>query len=107
MAFEQAESHRVNGVASRGEQRLARAKASAADGGDSGGEPVQPAPEKGYVNSNGPAVAPPAPEDVKEMIAAGNQIATKPYRYGGGHGRWEDSGYDCSGSVSYAFMRRC
>ena len=27
---------------------------------------------------------------------------TKPYRYGGGHGRWEDSGYDCSGAVSYA-----
>jgi hypothetical protein len=25
-----------------------------------------------------------------------------PYRYGGGHGRWEDGGYDCSGSVSYA-----
>ena len=36
------------------------------------------------------------------MIAAGNRIATKPYRYGGGHGRWIDSGYDCSGSVSYA-----
>jgi len=26
----------------------------------------------------------------------------KPYRYGGGHAKWEDSGYDCSGSVSYA-----
>jgi hypothetical protein len=25
-----------------------------------------------------------------------------PYRYGGGHGRWKDTGYDCSGSVSYA-----
>ena len=25
-----------------------------------------------------------------------------PYKYGGGHGQWEDSGYDCSGSVSYA-----
>jgi peptidoglycan hydrolase-like protein with peptidoglycan-binding domain len=103
MAFEQAESHRVNGVASRGEQRLARAKASAADGGDSGGEPVQPAPEKGYVNSNGLAVAPSsAPEEVQEIIAAGNRIATKPYKYGGGHGRWNDTGYDCSGSVSYA-----
>ena len=32
----------------------------------------------------------------------GNEIATKPYRYGGGHGRWRDSGYDCSGSVSFA-----
>ncbi|MGB2711583.1 MAG: hypothetical protein WBC33_08695, partial [Conexibacter sp.] len=39
---------------------------------------------------------------VKAVIAAGNRIATKPYRYGGGHGRWEDAGYDCSGSVSYA-----
>ncbi len=33
---------------------------------------------------------------------AANRIADKPYKYGGGHGRWEDSGYDCSGSVSYA-----
>jgi hypothetical protein len=23
-------------------------------------------------------------------------------RYGGGHGRWRDTGYDCSGSVSFA-----
>jgi peptidoglycan hydrolase-like protein with peptidoglycan-binding domain len=36
------------------------------------------------------------------VIAAANAIATKPYRYGGGHGSWTDSGYDCSGSVSYA-----
>jgi hypothetical protein len=43
-----------------------------------------------------------APEEVKQVIAAGNAIAHTPYRYGGGHGRWEDSGYDCSGSVSYA-----
>ena len=42
-----------------------------------------------------------APEEVKQIIAAGNAIATKPYKYGGGHGRWRDSGYDCSGSVSY------
>ena len=36
------------------------------------------------------------------MIAAANAIATKPYEYGGGHGSFTDSGYDCSGSVSYA-----
>ena len=35
------------------------------------------------------------------MIAAGNRIANKPYKYGGGHGRWNDTGYDCSGSISY------
>ena len=36
------------------------------------------------------------------MIAAANKIVGKPYKYGGGHGEWEDSGYDCSGSESYA-----
>jgi hypothetical protein len=36
------------------------------------------------------------------MIAAANRITRKPYRYGGGHGNFEDSGYDCSGAVSYA-----
>ncbi len=38
---------------------------------------------------------------VRRMITAANQIATKPYVYGGGHGSWKSSGYDCSGSVSY------
>ena len=33
---------------------------------------------------------------------AGNRIATMPYKYGGGHGRYHDTGYDCSGSVSFA-----
>lgn len=36
------------------------------------------------------------------MIAAANRIRKKPYRWGGGHGRWKDKGYDCSGAVSYA-----
>ena len=44
-----------------------------------------------------------APQQVKDIIAAGNAIASKPYKYGGGHGRWKDTGYDCSGSMSYAF----
>jgi peptidoglycan hydrolase-like protein with peptidoglycan-binding domain len=39
---------------------------------------------------------------VRRVVAAANRIARKPYKYGGGHARWEDSGYDCSGSVSYA-----
>lgn len=41
------------------------------------------------------------PGRVRRAIAAAARIANKPYRYGGGHGRWNDSGYDCSGSVSY------
>jgi hypothetical protein len=36
------------------------------------------------------------------VIAAANRIAGKPYVYGGGHGSFDSTGYDCSGSVSYA-----
>ena len=43
-----------------------------------------------------------APQVVKNIIAAANRIATRPYVYGGGHASWNSSGYDCSGSVSYA-----
>jgi peptidoglycan hydrolase-like protein with peptidoglycan-binding domain len=39
---------------------------------------------------------------VARVIAAANEIATRPYVYGGGHGSFQSSGYDCSGSVSYA-----
>jgi hypothetical protein len=48
--------------------------------------------------------APPesAPAPVKAAIAAANRIHSRPYIYGGGHGRWWDAGYDCSGAVSYA-----
>ena len=59
--------------------------------------------EKAVLTEDGLAIPPAsAPQVVKDVIEAGNRIASKPYRYGGGHGRWEDSGYDCSGSVSYA-----
>jgi peptidoglycan hydrolase-like protein with peptidoglycan-binding domain len=39
---------------------------------------------------------------VARVIAAADEIATRPYVYGGGHGSFESEGYDCSGSVSYA-----
>jgi putative peptidoglycan binding protein len=39
---------------------------------------------------------------VWRVISAGSRIASKPYKYGGGHGTYHDSGYDCSGSVSFA-----
>ncbi len=55
------------------------------------------------VNTAG-MVQPPAgaPAAVAQVIAAGNAIATLPYIYGGGHASFQASGYDCSGSVSYA-----
>jgi hypothetical protein len=57
----------------------------------------------GWVEGNGFARAPVnAPPAIKRVIQAGNQIARSPYLWGGGHGAWQDKGYDCSGSVSYA-----
>nr|MBA3747659.1 hypothetical protein [Solirubrobacterales bacterium] len=43
-----------------------------------------------------------APTPVRQIIEAGNSIARAPYLWGGGHGKWLDKGYDCSGSISYA-----
>jgi len=52
---------------------------------------------------DGTAIAPDnAPDVVKRVIMAGNEIAKFPYKWGGGHGAWRDNGYDCSGSVSFA-----
>jgi hypothetical protein len=51
----------------------------------------------------GQAAAPKkAPVAVKRAIWAANQLRSKPYRYGGGHKSFEDRGYDCSGTISYA-----
>ena len=55
---------------------------------------------------NGIALPPiEAPSAVREIIEAGNYIARTPYLWGGGHGKWLDKGYDCSGSISYALAR--
>src|SRR3712207_1916966 len=52
---------------------------------------------------HGTAAAPAdAPPQVQAAIFAANKLLDKPYKYGGGHARVEDSGYDCSGTVSYA-----
>ena len=53
--------------------------------------------------SSGLAAAPAnAPAEVKSIIASANEIARLPYKWGGGHATWRDSGYDCSGSTTYA-----
>ena len=58
---------------------------------------------KAQVLGNGIALPPlEAPTAVKAIFEAGNTIARSPYKWGGGHGKWQDNGYDCSGSVSYA-----
>jgi hypothetical protein len=63
--------------------------------------PVGP-PGRAKLRKDGTAVAPAdAPPAIQQAIAAGNAIHTYPYRWGGGHRSFYDSGYDCSGSVSY------
>ena len=96
----------MNGRVSRGDARKLR---SQVEQGvrvyESAPEPTASAPagEKATLGADGLAVAPAsAPQEVKDAIAAANRIVGKPYKYGGGHGRWEDSGYDCSGAMSYA-----
>jgi cell wall-associated NlpC family hydrolase len=54
------------------------------------------------LRKDGTAVAPAnAPPAVQNAIAAGNAIRTMPYRWGGGHRSFSDTGYDCSGAISY------
>lgn len=54
------------------------------------------------INPDGTATAPAnAPTAVQAMVAAANQIIDTSYCVGGGHGTWQSSCYDCSGSVSY------
>ena len=43
-----------------------------------------------------------APDPIRQMISAANQIVGQPYVWGGGHASFQSKGYDCSGAVSYA-----
>jgi hypothetical protein len=77
---------------------LAAVDADAATGGFSS---VPPA--KAAMNTDRRTVTAPAgaPEEVVDAIVAANRITRMPYKWGGGHGHWTDTGYDCSGTVSY------
>ncbi len=62
------------------------------------------APNQATLTPGGLAIAPlDAPAVVQAVINAGNEIARLPYIWGGGHLTYEDTGYDCSGSISYVF----
>jgi peptidoglycan hydrolase-like protein with peptidoglycan-binding domain len=104
--FETDQQRETDGVIDAADIDLLRSLVDGEDG-VAPATPTQPAQvtpgDKATVGADGLAIAPAnAPDQVKQIIAAGNEIAKKPYHYGGGHGKWQDSGYDCSGSVSYA-----
>jgi peptidoglycan hydrolase-like protein with peptidoglycan-binding domain len=97
IAFEKANHLKANGVVTYHQAMVLRqleAKAETTSTGPTG---------KIRIGSNGEAIAPKnAPAVVVKLIAAANRIIDKPYIYAGGHASWNASGYDCSGSVSYA-----
>lgn len=95
--FESGHGLPADGVVSKTVAAALRAAVAKAEKVNSG--PVG----KAHLNADG-TVTPPAnaPAVIRNVIAAANRIAFKPYIYGGGHATWNDSGYDCSGSVSYA-----
>jgi peptidoglycan hydrolase-like protein with peptidoglycan-binding domain len=128
--FERAAGLRVDGVLSQREVRLlkeivrkggmagavslrttqtakstpvATTATTTADANQPTGQIAPPPPAPAQVGGNGLAIAPAgAPAAVAAIIQAGNVIAHFPYRFGGGHQSWTDTGYDCSGSVSFA-----
>jgi hypothetical protein len=89
------------GLSGAGDSKPTRA-ASAAIRGDHPASGGSNAVSHAIALGNGVALPPlEAPEAVKQIIEAGNGIARTPYIWGGGHGKWLDKGYDCSGSVSF------
>jgi peptidoglycan hydrolase-like protein with peptidoglycan-binding domain len=113
--FERGADLRVDGKLSPADARKLRAVArrgsegggdddSDGNGGAGAGETPAGGGATAQISPDGKAAVAPAnaPEQVKQAIAAANRITDKPYKYGGGHGDFEDSGYDCSGAVSYA-----
>lgn len=99
VTFELATGLKANGIFTTGDaailQKATQASATPA--------PSAPASGTATINPDGTATAPPdAPPVVQQVIAAANQIISTPYEYGGGHGSFTSSGYDCSGAVSYA-----
>jgi len=105
-SWERRSERRVNGRVSRPDSRVLRSQVDSGTTVHTAQPPPPAQPNTGEVavlDPDGTATAPAsAPAAVKAVIDAGNRIIDKPYRYGGGHGKWEDAGYDCSGSMSYA-----
>lgn len=102
--FEKANGLPQDGMADANDIDVLRGQVDAGPDATTAEKPLELAPgDRAKLGKDGLAIAPEnAPQEVKDIIAAGNKIAKKPYIYGGGHGKWDDKGYDCSGSVSYA-----
>jgi peptidoglycan hydrolase CwlO-like protein len=97
-ALESRESALSNNLAAISEQ-IAATGAPAPTGTPA---PLTPGESANYISESQASVPSGAPAAVAAAIEAANSIATTPYIWGGGHGSFESSGYDCSGAVSFA-----
>ena len=91
-------------AAERAQEAAERAEASGVVS-EAAGEfpaPLNSGESVGFISESEASAPEAAPEQVKGAVAAANAIAMTPYIWGGGHGSFESSGYDCSGAVSYA-----
>ncbi|HEX6457924.1 MAG TPA: peptidoglycan-binding domain-containing protein [Thermoleophilaceae bacterium] len=101
--FERHENLTVDGIVDPPEEALLRKRMQALASNPT--QPSDPVPgEKAVISSDGHTAQAPAdaPVEVQEVISAANEITHDPYRYGGGHGSFNDTAFDCSGAVSHA-----
>jgi hypothetical protein len=99
--YERAQGQRVDGVVSRRQARGLRRRVEQ----PAAAAPLAATARATLAPDGRTAIAPAAaPPQVQAAIAAANRITNRRYRYGGGHAKVEDSGYDCSGAVSYALI---
>jgi septal ring factor EnvC (AmiA/AmiB activator) len=111
-ALESKEQALSDNLASISEQIAAARAQAAAEAAEASGvvseaagelpAPLNAGETAGFISESEASAPESAPEQVKGAIAAANAIAMTPYIWGGGHGSFESSGYDCSGAVSYA-----
>jgi hypothetical protein len=100
--YERANQQRVDGLVSRKQARGIRKRIEAPQPVSA---PLAARPTATLSPDGRTAIAPAgAPPQVHAAIAAANRITDRPYRYGGGHAKVEDTAYDCSGAVSYALI---
>ncbi len=110
IAARRARQQQLNALVGRGDalqNNLSAISDQLFTGSSGGPTPSTPAPlapgDRAQLLPNGDAAAPAsAPAAVQAVIAAANQINETPYVWGGGHGSFTSSGYDCSGAVSFA-----
>jgi cell wall-associated NlpC family hydrolase len=99
-SFERDQDLTVDGIASTSDEATMRKAMQSLSS-----EPTGTAPgAKARLSSDGRTAEAPAgaPTEVQEVIAAANEITDTGYRFGGGHGSFDDTAFDCSGAVSHA-----